>query len=291
MAGPAVRAGRVAAFLAAAVLASTLPAQGQIFELMRIVSQGGSWLGLPVTGGRASLEGPVVPVAGLTLDGCLRVWDGHSGEWTIRAEDSLGESRLDVTAKPGQPVRFAFRGGVQAQLDVQVEWSEARDTTLHVWVGVAPPSAPDGRLDTCQPPPTNTSSRPPPGYARAGTATAAAWKPVPGAPEWPERGTRVCEERMSGTYSALARERRQELRAGLRGGDLEFGPDAQMVFEAQILAAWKAAQGWSGADQLEDHHALDIHFVFDHAEDPVPGHVEDAQAGWGVDLAQPVSLR
>ena len=153
MSGPASHARRVAILVAAGILASTVPAQGQIFELMRIIGQGGSWLGLPVTAGRASLQGPAVPVAGLSLNGCLRVWDGHSGEWTIRAEDTLGESRLDVTALPGQPVRFEFRGGVQAQLVVAVEWSEARDTTLHVWVGVAPPSAQDGERDICQPPP------------------------------------------------------------------------------------------------------------------------------------------
>ena len=157
MSGPgdpaARRTCRVARLVAVAILASALPAQAQIFELMRIVGEGGTWLGLPVSAGRASFVGAAVPVAGLSLDGCLRVWDGHSGEWTVRAEDKLGSSRLDVTAKPGQPVRFEFRGGLQAQLDVQVEWSEARDTTLHVWVGVAPPSGRDDGRDICQPPP------------------------------------------------------------------------------------------------------------------------------------------
>lgn len=147
-----VSPGRVAALVAAALAVSTLPAQGQIFELMRIVSEGGSWLGLSVTEGHASFESPAVPVAGLALNGCLQVWDGHSGEWTIRAEDKLGGNSLDVTANPGQPVRFEFRGGMQAQLDVAVEWSEARDTTLHVWVGIASPSAQDGERDICQPP-------------------------------------------------------------------------------------------------------------------------------------------
>lgn len=149
----AAHAGRTAALIAFALAVLPLSAQGQILELMRIVSEGGSWLGLTVTEGRASLEGPIVPVAGLSLDACLQVWDGHSGEWTIRAEDKLGASRLDVTAAPGEPVRFEFRGGIQAQLDVEVEWSEARDTTLHVWVGVGPPSAQGGERDICQPPP------------------------------------------------------------------------------------------------------------------------------------------
>lgn len=143
----------MAAVVVAAIVSSALPAQAQIFELLRIVGEGGSWLGLPITEGRASFSSPVVPVAGLALDGCLWVWNGHSGEWTIRAEDRLGGSRLDVTAKPGQPMRFEFRGGVRAQLDVAVQWSEARDTTLHVWVGVAAPSARREERDICQPPP------------------------------------------------------------------------------------------------------------------------------------------
>lgn len=149
----AALAGRTAAVIAFALAVFPQSAQGQIFELMRIVSEGGSWLGLTVTEGRASLAGPVVPVAGLSLDGCLQVWDGHSGEWTIRAEDKLGASRLDVTVTPGEPVRFEFRGGIQAQVEASVEWSEARDTTLHVWVGVGPPSARGGERDICQPPP------------------------------------------------------------------------------------------------------------------------------------------
>ena len=47
-------------------------------------------------------------------------------------------------------------------------------------------------------------------------------------------------------WKSLPAERTQEMRAGLRGGDMEFGPasmDAQMAFEAQILAAWRAAAG------------------------------------------------
>lgn len=47
-------------------------------------------------------------------------------------------------------------------------------------------------------------------------------------------------------WKSLPDDRRQQMRAGLRGGDLEFGPasmDAQMEFEARILEAWRAAQG------------------------------------------------
>ena len=47
-------------------------------------------------------------------------------------------------------------------------------------------------------------------------------------------------------WNALPHERRQQMGAGLRGGDLEFGPasmDAQMAFERRILEAWRAEQG------------------------------------------------
>ena len=44
-------------------------------------------------------------------------------------------------------------------------------------------------------------------------------------------------------WNSLPRERREAMRAGLRGGDLAFGPasmGAQMQLEAEILEAWKA---------------------------------------------------
>lgn len=47
-------------------------------------------------------------------------------------------------------------------------------------------------------------------------------------------------------WKSLPQERREGMRAGLRGGDLEFGAatmDAQMTREAEILAAWRASQG------------------------------------------------
>lgn len=47
-------------------------------------------------------------------------------------------------------------------------------------------------------------------------------------------------------WKSLPQERREGMMAGLRGGDLEFGPasmDAQMAREAEILAAWRASQG------------------------------------------------
>ncbi len=137
----------------AALPASALPAQGQINEIMRVVGEGGRWVQLPVTAGRASFESPVVPTFGLVLNGCVRVWDGHSGAWTIRARDSIGGSELDLTAEPGEPVRFELASGMQAQVSVAIEWSEARDTTLYAWVGLAPPTSPPDQRDICEPTP------------------------------------------------------------------------------------------------------------------------------------------
>jgi len=47
-------------------------------------------------------------------------------------------------------------------------------------------------------------------------------------------------------WKSLPRERRDAMVAGLRGGDLGFGPasmEVQMELEARILTAWKASQG------------------------------------------------
>ena len=49
----------------------------------------------------------------------------------------MGDDELDITAVPGAPVKFDYKAGFQAQLDVNIEWSEPRDTTLFMWVGLA----------------------------------------------------------------------------------------------------------------------------------------------------------
>ena len=137
----------MAAFLALASLFPAAPAEGQLIQLMKAVANGGSWINLPVAKGRASLLSPVVPLAGLSINGCLHVWTGHSGKWTVRAKDTLGDKKLDFVAEPGKPVRFDYKAGLRAQLDLNIEWSEPRDTTLFLWIGLARGKIEDEKKD------------------------------------------------------------------------------------------------------------------------------------------------
>ena len=145
---------RTVGLLALALVAAPLPAQGQIAELLRIVNNGGSWINLDIESGSGSFESPVFPVAGLALDGCFQLWEGHSGSWTVRVEDTLGDDKLNVTAAPGERVKFRYKAGLQAQLDVEIEWSEPRDTTLFMWVGLSALAGKETSRDICQPPPS-----------------------------------------------------------------------------------------------------------------------------------------
>ena len=145
--------GRVASLLILAALSVPAPAEAQVADLLRAVGNGGSWIRLPVEEGRASYVSPVFPVAGLAVNGCVQVWSGHSGSWTLRAKDTVSGDELNVTTGPGEPARFEYQAGFQAQLDVSIEWSEPRDTTLFMWVGISTPVTNDGERDICQPPP------------------------------------------------------------------------------------------------------------------------------------------
>ncbi len=116
-------------------------------QLLKAIGDGGSWINLPVEKGRASLVSPVMPLAGLAVNGCLHVWTGHTGKWTVRAKDALGDQTLDVVAEPGKPVRFDYKAGLRAQLDLSIEWSEPRDTTLFMWVGLGPAKKEEGGED------------------------------------------------------------------------------------------------------------------------------------------------
>ena len=141
--------------LALAVWSSPGPAEGQIVQLLKAVGNGGSWINLPVKEGRASLRSPVLPLAGLSVNGCLHVWERHSGSWTVRARDVIGGRELEARLEPGIPERFDYDAGFRAQLDLEVEWSEPRDTTLFMWVGIerAKKRKKDDERDICQPPP------------------------------------------------------------------------------------------------------------------------------------------
>jgi len=105
-------------------------------DLFRAIQRGGGWVGIPVEEGEGSLDTGVVPTAGIALSGCARVWSGHSGTWEIRAEDLLAERVIEASLGPGESVRFSHATGPGARLRVDVRWSEPRDTTLALWIGL-----------------------------------------------------------------------------------------------------------------------------------------------------------
>lgn len=133
----------------------TSAAQGQLGQVLQAVANGGSWVRFQVEAGRGSYRSPRLPVVGMTLDGCFQVWQGHSGTWTIRAKDLHGTAEIDVTAAPGEPVEFSYEGGFTAEIDLAIEWSEARDTVMIAWVGLAALAGEEGERDICQPPAGN----------------------------------------------------------------------------------------------------------------------------------------
>jgi len=126
------------------------PAHAQtLADLLMGVRQGGGWVSIPIAGGHGAVSTAPLPTAGLNLSGCVQVWGGHSGRWNILARDALGEGRLEIQAEPGQPVVFSYSSGLRSQLEVDVRWSEPRDTTLLLWVGLDRPGRSDE--DSCTP--------------------------------------------------------------------------------------------------------------------------------------------
>ncbi len=122
-------------FLALAAPAA-LGAQS-IEDLRRAMNEGGGWVSVDIKGGRGTLQSAPVPTVGLQLSGFIRVWDQNPGTWRIRARDlSRDQSVLEVATRAGQAVPFSYRTGIVSQLRVDIQWSEADDTTLWVWVGL-----------------------------------------------------------------------------------------------------------------------------------------------------------
>ncbi|MEQ9399084.1 MAG: hypothetical protein RJQ04_07915 [Longimicrobiales bacterium] len=117
-------------------------------EFLGAVRQGGGWITLPIEKGTGKLLTRPLPTGGLSLNGCLEIWHGHSGAFDVRIEDTYGNGRLVTLARPAQDVPFTYDTGAWAQLDVNVRWSEPRDTTLVVWVGLGRAS---GERDPCEP--------------------------------------------------------------------------------------------------------------------------------------------
>lgn len=118
-------------------------------DLLAAVRNGGGWMAIPIEDGRGSVETSSIPTGRFTLEGCARVWSGHSGSWRLRAEDLLGDDVMEATLDAGEAVRFRHRPGPRARLRVDVLWSEPENTTLFLWVGLG--SANDGSRDPCEP--------------------------------------------------------------------------------------------------------------------------------------------
>jgi hypothetical protein len=137
--------------LLAFLLLGSGPASAEAQDLMELlwgIQQGGGWVRIPVEQGEGSIRTVALPVGGLRLTGCTQVWGGHSGSWDIHARDLRGDGTIDVSLQPGEPMIFAYQAGTQSQLQVDVRWSEPRDTTLLLWIGVETPLLP---RDPCEP--------------------------------------------------------------------------------------------------------------------------------------------
>jgi hypothetical protein len=135
--GASASRARVIALLATwLALPGALPAQeaGDILDGLRA---GGGWVSIPIEGGRGSVRTLPLPTVGMTLSGCVNVWHGHSGAWELRAHELVADTSLVVQALPGVGVPFEHTFGMRAQIDFDVRWSEPRDTTLVLWIGLA----------------------------------------------------------------------------------------------------------------------------------------------------------
>lgn len=129
---------RILALLSLAMVAiPTALVSQEAGEVLAGLRNGGGWVSVPIEGGRGSASTGTLPSVGMTVAGCLNIWGGHSGDWEIRARDTLTDSTLVVRAVPGVGVPFSHTFGMKAQVDFDFRWSEPRDTTLLMWVGLA----------------------------------------------------------------------------------------------------------------------------------------------------------
>lgn len=125
------------------------PVDAQALDgVMAAIRNGGGWVAVPIEGGAGSASTLTIPTMGLTLTGCVRVWDGHSGRWQIRARETIAQQSLSMSSVPGQGVPFSHTFGLRSQLEVDIRWSEPRDTTLYLWVGI---KGVDDTRDACVP--------------------------------------------------------------------------------------------------------------------------------------------
>ena len=138
----------LASFAGHAMAPSGAAAQS-VADLMASVQRGGGWVSVPIENGTGHVSTATIPTMGLTVAGCVLVWGGHTGRWDIQARDALGSGTLRMEAGAGESVPFTYTAGMRSQLEVVLSWSEARDTTLFLWIGVARPNQdPEA---TCEP--------------------------------------------------------------------------------------------------------------------------------------------
>lgn len=163
----------VAAVFGPALSSSDVSAQG-VGDMMSGVRDGGGWVNVPIVAGEGAFRTPTLPSMAMTLRGCVNVWPGHSGSFTIEARENVGGETIRMDAEPGVGVPFEHEFGLTAQVDFDFRWSEPRDTTLYLWVGVDLEGA--GADSVCEPPPDPRAAPPGPrgrglgDRARAGTS-------------------------------------------------------------------------------------------------------------------------
>ncbi len=125
------------------------PGEAQLAQILEALSKGETWVNLPVKEGRGLWTTPSVPAFGLRFEGCARIWEKHSGTWKITATDLVGGEEVRLEGGPGAERRFSYEGGAVAKLQVQVEWSEPRDTTLFLWIGLKTAVKQESDADPC----------------------------------------------------------------------------------------------------------------------------------------------
>jgi hypothetical protein len=122
---------------ALSLLAMPSPGSSQgIAQLMTGFREGGGWVSIPIEEGRGTFSTITLPTAAMSVAGCINVWSVHSGTWKIEAHEKVLGSVLSLDAEPGQGVPFEHDFGMTAQVDFAFRWSEPRDTTLYLWVGL-----------------------------------------------------------------------------------------------------------------------------------------------------------
>jgi len=135
--------------LLSAPTSSSAQERSETANVLSVLKDGGLWVTIPILAGEGTISTARVPAMALGITGCVNVWHGHSGSWQIEAHEKVRGSVLKIEAQPGLGVSFEHDFGMQAQVDVKFSWSEARDTTLMLWVGVALAGANNESL--CQP--------------------------------------------------------------------------------------------------------------------------------------------